>query len=75
MCLVPQVGYCSDVDRKWMKTDNGKRRTEENLTKKREEAIALSGLEVYNRYMTFFPSAWMFFQQDEAKLHRIVMEK
>ncbi|MEM6596926.1 MAG: class I SAM-dependent methyltransferase [Cyanobacteria bacterium P01_C01_bin.69] len=47
----------------------------DRLAEKREEAIALSGLEVYNRYMTFFPSAWMFFQQDEAKLHRIVMEK
>ncbi|MEL6553236.1 MAG: class I SAM-dependent methyltransferase [Cyanobacteria bacterium J06621_11] len=47
----------------------------DRLAENREKAIALSGLEVYNRYMTFFPSAWMFFQQNEAKLHRIVMEK
>lgn len=45
------------------------------LAENRDKAIALSGLEVYNRYMTFFPSAWMFFQQNEAKLHRIVLEK
>lgn len=47
----------------------------DRLAENRDRAIALSGLDVYNRYMTFFPSAWMFFQQNEAKLHRIVMEK
>ena len=47
----------------------------ERLVENKEKAIALSGLDVYNRYMTFFPSTWMFFQQNEAKLHRIVMKK
>lgn len=47
----------------------------DRLVSHTDEALKLSGLKVYNRYMTFFPSAWMFFQQDEAKLHRIVLEK
>ncbi|MFK8183950.1 MAG: class I SAM-dependent methyltransferase [Phormidesmis sp.] len=47
----------------------------DRLVSNKDKAISLSGLTVYNRYMTFFPSAWMFFQQDEAKLHRLVMEK
>lgn len=47
----------------------------DRLAENRDKAIALSGLEAYNRYMTFFPSAWMFFEQNEAKLHRIVVEK
>jgi len=37
--------------------------------------LALVGLEVYNRYMTFLPFAWLFFQQNEAELHRVVTEK
>jgi cyclopropane-fatty-acyl-phospholipid synthase len=47
----------------------------DRLVKNREEAQALVGLEIYNRYMTFFPIAWLFFQQKEAELHRVVMEK
>lgn len=47
----------------------------DRLAANREKAIALVGLELYNRYMTFFPIAWLFFQKKEAKLHRIVMEK
>ena len=47
----------------------------DRLVENREEAQALVGLEIYNRYMTFFPIAWLFFQQKEAALHRVVMEK
>jgi cyclopropane-fatty-acyl-phospholipid synthase len=47
----------------------------DRLVENRKEAQALVGLEIYNRYMTFFPIAWLFFQQKEAELHRIVMEK
>ncbi len=47
----------------------------ERLANHQEKAIELVGLEIYNRYMTFFPIAWLFFEQDEAALHRIVMEK
>lgn len=39
MRLVPQVGYCKDVDRKWKKTETRKRKTEEQLEKVRVEAI------------------------------------
>jgi cyclopropane-fatty-acyl-phospholipid synthase len=47
----------------------------ERLVTHQDEAIELVGLEVYNRYMTFFPFAWLFFQQNEANLHRIVIKK
>lgn len=47
----------------------------DRLVANREEAQSLVGLEIYNRYMTFFPIAWLFFQQKEAELHRMVMEK
>jgi cyclopropane-fatty-acyl-phospholipid synthase len=47
----------------------------ERLVKNQEKALQLVGLEIYNRYMTFFPVAWLFFEQKEAELHRIVMEK
>jgi cyclopropane-fatty-acyl-phospholipid synthase len=47
----------------------------DRLVENREEALALVGLELYNRYMTFFPFAWLFFQQKDAELHRIVLEK
>lgn len=47
----------------------------DRLAANRDKAMALVGLEVYNRYMTFFPIAWLFFQQEEAYLHRVVTEK
>lgn len=47
----------------------------ERLIANREQALELVSLETYNRYMTFFPISWLFFQQNEAKLHRVVMEK
>jgi cyclopropane-fatty-acyl-phospholipid synthase len=47
----------------------------ERLVKNQEKALDLVGLEIYNRYMTFFPVVWLFFQQKEAELHRIVMAK
>jgi cyclopropane-fatty-acyl-phospholipid synthase len=47
----------------------------ERLVENQEKALELVGLEIYNRYMTFFPIAWLFFEQKEAELHRIVMEK
>ncbi len=47
----------------------------DRLVEHREKAQSLVGLEIYNRYMTFFPIAWLFFQQKEAELHRVVMEK
>ncbi|PAX56170.1 class I SAM-dependent methyltransferase [Brunnivagina elsteri] len=47
----------------------------ERLVENQKKALELVGLEIYNRYMTFFPVAWLFFEQKEAELHRIVMEK
>ncbi|BDM78853.1 class I SAM-dependent methyltransferase [Acaryochloris marina] len=47
----------------------------ERLAKNQDQAIELVGLDIFNRYMTFFPIAWLFFEQHEAELHRIVMEK
>jgi cyclopropane-fatty-acyl-phospholipid synthase len=47
----------------------------DRLAANRNRAIALVGLDVYNRYMTFFPIAWLFFAQEEAFLHRVVIEK
>ena len=47
----------------------------DRLAANRDKALALVGLEVYNRYMTFLPVAWLFFQQNEADLHRVVIEK
>ena len=47
----------------------------DRLVNKQKEAIKMVGLETYNRYATFFPIAWLFFQQNEAALHRVVLEK
>lgn len=47
----------------------------ERLVENKDQALDLVGLEVYNRYMTFFPFAWLFFQENQANLHRMVMEK
>jgi cyclopropane-fatty-acyl-phospholipid synthase len=47
----------------------------DRLVANKEQALALVGLETYNRYMTFFPISWIFFQNRESNLHRIVMEK
>jgi len=45
------------------------------LVENQEKSLALVGLQIHNRYMTFFPIAWLFFQHQEAQLHRMVMEK
>jgi cyclopropane-fatty-acyl-phospholipid synthase len=47
----------------------------ERLTANQQKALKLVNLETYNRYLTFLPIAWLFFQHQEATLHRIVMEK
>ena len=47
----------------------------DRLVKHQKTALEMVGLETFNRYMTFFPVAWLFFQQQEAALHRIVMKK
>jgi cyclopropane-fatty-acyl-phospholipid synthase len=47
----------------------------DRLAANQDRAIAIVGLEVYNRYMTFFPNSWTFFHYNESALHRMVMEK
>ncbi len=47
----------------------------DRLVKNQEKSLALVGLKIHNRYLTFFPIAWLFFQHQEAQLHRIVMKK
>jgi cyclopropane-fatty-acyl-phospholipid synthase len=47
----------------------------DRLVANQAKALELVDLETYNRYLTFFPSSWIFFQNKEADLHRIVMEK
>jgi cyclopropane-fatty-acyl-phospholipid synthase len=47
----------------------------DRLVENKSRALELVGLEIYNRYMTFLPVSWLFFQQQEAALHRIVMTK
>lgn len=47
----------------------------DRLVENSEEAKALVGLETYNRYMTFLPIAWLFFEQKVAQLHRVVIKK
>jgi len=47
----------------------------DRLVTHQAEALQLVDLVTYNRYMTFFPISWLFFQQDEARVHRIVLQK
>jgi cyclopropane-fatty-acyl-phospholipid synthase len=47
----------------------------DRLAVNRSKALELVGIEVYNRYMTFLPIAWLFFKQEEADLHRVVTVK
>ncbi len=47
----------------------------DRLVANKAQALDLVGLEIFNRYMTFFPMSWLFFQQHEADLHRMVMLK
>lgn len=45
------------------------------LCSNREKALEIVGLEVFNRYMTFFPVAWLFFNEHQADLHRLALQK
>jgi cyclopropane-fatty-acyl-phospholipid synthase len=47
----------------------------DRLAANQTQALELVGLEIYNRYLTFFAISWLFFEQHEADLHRIVMSK
>jgi cyclopropane-fatty-acyl-phospholipid synthase len=45
------------------------------LVENRKQALELVGVETYNRYLVFFANSWAFFDQKQATLHRLVLEK
>ncbi len=45
------------------------------LARNRDKALALVGVETYNRYLVFFAVGWSFMHQKKATLHRLVMVK
>jgi len=47
----------------------------DRLVENRDEALALGGLETYNRYLVFLAVSWTFFDQKQAPLRRLVLEK
>ncbi len=47
----------------------------DRLVSQKARALQLVGLATFNRFMTFFPYAWLFFEEREADVHRIVMVK
>ncbi len=47
----------------------------DNLVANHDQAIATSGINIYNEYLTFFPVAWRFFNDGESTLHRMLLVK
>jgi cyclopropane-fatty-acyl-phospholipid synthase len=45
------------------------------LVRNRDQALALVGVETYNRYLVFFAVGWAFMRQQKATVHRLVMVK
>lgn len=47
----------------------------DNLVANKDKAIKLVGVKTYNRYLVFFPLSWRVFDEREATLYRLVLEK
>ncbi|MEM8677899.1 MAG: class I SAM-dependent methyltransferase [Planctomycetota bacterium] len=47
----------------------------DRLVENKEQALDLVGVETYNRYITFFPASWRYFQDGTGMLIRWVLEK
>lgn len=47
----------------------------DNLVARRDEALALVGTRVYNRYVVFFPASWKYFNERTGALFRFVLRK
>lgn len=47
----------------------------DNLVSNESSAIKLVGVKTYNKYLTFFPIAWRMFDEGQAEVHRLVLEK
>ena len=47
----------------------------DNLVARKEEALKLVGVRTYNRYLTFFPVSWRYFNDNLGMVTRWVLEK
>jgi cyclopropane-fatty-acyl-phospholipid synthase len=47
----------------------------DNLVARKEEALKLVPVQVYNRYLTFFPASWSYFNNHHGAVIRFVLEK
>lgn len=47
----------------------------DNLVKQKDEALRLVPVQVYNRYLTFFPASWKYFDDHTGVVCRWVLEK
>ena len=56
ICLVPQIGYFSNVDKRGEKTENQKQKTEEKQKKRKAEAIEHE-MNLNHHQLTFFMTA------------------
>lgn len=46
-----------------------------NLVGHKDEALKLVGVSTYNKYLVFFPICWKMFDERQASVHRLVLEK
>ena len=47
----------------------------DNLVARKEEALKLVPVQVYNRYLTFFPASWRYFHDHTGVVIRFILEK
>jgi cyclopropane-fatty-acyl-phospholipid synthase len=47
----------------------------DRLVENRARALELVGPQTYNRYLILFAAGWIFFDQNEATVHRLVLQK
>lgn len=47
----------------------------DNMVAKQEEALQFVDVETYNRYLTFFPASWNYFDEGKGMLIRWVLDK
>ena len=47
----------------------------DNLVRRRDEALKLVDVHTYNRFLTFFPASWRYFQDNIGMVTRWILEK
>lgn len=47
----------------------------DNLVANRDKAIEMIGVKTYNKYLVFFSISWRVFNEGQAKVYRLVLEK